>query len=97
MNGKAEAHMDFSTLLRASEEGLQEALEQKGELDVTVTEDARLLVRRGDTGGYVADLRVKGATVVLVREGTLDRFRQRVKEQIAIHVSRDSQPDLTEP
>lgn len=89
--------MDLSILLRSSEEQLQRAMEQDPELSVTVSEDARALVRRTADGGFVADLRVKGETVVFVREDELDRFRQRLKEQIAIHVSRDQQPDLTDP
>jgi hypothetical protein len=89
--------MDLPTLLRTSEAEIQDALERIPALDVAVAEDARALVQRTEGGGYLADLRVKGNTVVFVREDELDRFRQRLKEQIAIHVSRDQQPDLSEP
>ena len=89
--------MDLSTLLHSSEEELQSALEQSGELRVAVTEDAHVLVRRAEDGGYRGDLRVEGNTVVLVQQEEYDRFRQRLKEQIAIHVPRDQQPDLTRP
>jgi hypothetical protein len=88
--------MDLSSLLRSSEGELQRALERDAELSVTVSKDADALVRRGEKGGYLAELRVKGNTVVFVRADEIDRFRQRLKEQIAIHVSRDQQPDLTE-
>lgn len=89
--------MDVSALFRYSKDELQRVLEQNRELSVTVAEDARVLVRRAEDGGYVADLRVKGNTVVFVREEEFDRFQQRLKEQIAIHVPRDQQPELTEP
>lgn len=89
--------MDLSTLLRSSEEELQSALEQSGELRAAVTEDVHVLVRRTENGGYRGDLRVEGNTVVLVQQEEYDRFRQRLKEQIAIHVPRDEQPDLTGP
>lgn len=87
--------MDLQTLLRSSEEELQRALERDRQLSAVVAEDARVLVQRAEDGGYLGDLRVGGDTVVLVREQEHDRFRQRLKEQIAIHVSRDQQPDLT--
>jgi hypothetical protein len=89
--------MDLSTLLHSSEGEIQGALERNRELSTAVAEDAHVLVQRADGGGYLADLRVEGKTVVFVREDELDRFRQRLKEQIAIHVPRDQQPDLTEP
>lgn len=89
--------MELAEFLRYSESDLRGALERTPELSVTVAEEAVALVRRAEGGGYLADLRVKGNTVVLVRQDELDRFRQRLKEQIAIHVSRDRQPDLTEP
>jgi hypothetical protein len=89
--------MDLSILFRYSEEELQRALAQNSELGVSVSKDADVLVQRGDDGGYVADLRVNGSTVVFVRADEFDRFRQRLKEQIAIHVPRDQQPDLREP
>jgi hypothetical protein len=89
--------MDLSTLLQSSEEELQQALEQNRTLNAAVAEDARVLVQRSEDGGYVADLRVEGNTVVLVREEEYHRFRQRLKEQIAIHIPRDQQPDLTGP
>jgi hypothetical protein len=88
--------MNLSTLFGYSENELQQALEQKSELNVAVAEDARALVQRAEDGGYVADLRVEGSTVVLIREDQFDRFRQRLKEQIAIHIPRDQQPDLAE-
>lgn len=89
--------MDLSTLLRSSEAELQRALDQNGELGVAVADDARVLVRRTEDGGYLGDLRVEGNTVVLVQEREHGRFQQRLKEQIAIHIPRDQQPDLTQP
>lgn len=89
--------MDLSMVLGYSEEELQRELAKNAELSVSVSKDADALVRRGENGGYLADLRVKGNTVVFVRANEIDTFRQRLKEQIAIHVSRDQQPDLTEP
>lgn len=87
--------MDLTTLLRSSEEELQRELEKDVELAAPVTGRATVQVRRDEGGGYLADLRVEGRTVVLVREREHDRFVQRLKEQIAIHVPRDQQPDLT--
>ena len=49
-----------------------------------------------DDGGYLADFRVEGNTVVFAPEDEFDRFRQRLKEQIAIHTPGDQQPDLAD-
>lgn len=96
-DGEREIRMDLPTLLRYSEAEVQRMLEQDREVSATVAEDARVLVQRAEGGGYVADLRVGGNTVAFVRADDFDRFRQRLKEQIAIHISRDQLPDLTEP
>lgn len=87
--------MDLETLFRSSEADLQEALADRAEVRVNVTADARLHVRRGEERGYEADLRVEDREVGRVTADDLTRFRQQLKEQIATHVSRDQQPDLT--
>ncbi|MEX2569660.1 MAG: hypothetical protein WD737_00035 [Gemmatimonadota bacterium] len=87
--------MELPQLLRSSEAELQEALERDPELTATVSRNARVILQRTREGGYLADLRVDGATVVLVRADEHHRLLQRLKEQIANHVARDDRPDLT--
>jgi hypothetical protein len=92
-----EIPMDLSALLRSSQDEVDRMLETGPEPSIEITEDAVAVVWKSNDGSYLADLRVKGNTVVLVRADDLDRFRKRLKEQVAIHVPRDQQPDLTGP
>ena len=87
--------MDLNTLLKSAETDLTQALNQEGQIRTPVTENAQVLVERGADREYTADLRVKGNTVAVVQERDYSRFLQQLKEQIAIHVPRDQQPDLT--
>ncbi len=87
--------MDLETLFRSPEADLQDVLADRAEVGVDVTADARLHIRRGEQLGYEADLRVEDRVVGRVTADDLARFRQQLKEQIANHVSRDQQPDLS--